>query len=70
VPRALSLAGAALDAAPAPVAGDTAPACPRRFAADLSGSTGCLDASTAWLGVVHLGPLPPGALAAGLAKRR
>ena len=70
VPRALSLAGAALDAAPSPVAGDTAPACPRRFAADLSGSAGCLDASTAWLGVVHLGPLPPAAPAMGLAKRR
>jgi len=70
VPRALSLAGASIDAAPSPVAGDSAPACPRRFAADLSASSGCLDAGTAWLGVVHLGPAPAGAPAMGLAKRR
>lgn len=56
VPRALSLAGASVDAAPSPVAGDTAPACPHRFALDLSGTSGCLDQSTTWLGVVHLGP--------------
>ena len=60
VPRALSLAGAALDAAPSPAEGDTAPACPRRFAADLSGSGGCLDAGAAFLGVAHLGPAPAG----------
>ena len=63
VPRALSLAGAAVAATPSPVAGDTAAACPCRFAADLSGSTGCLDAGSAFLGVTHLGP------ASGLAKR-
>ncbi|HZY02630.1 MAG TPA: hypothetical protein VFF02_03965 [Anaeromyxobacteraceae bacterium] len=56
VPRALSLAGSALDAAPSPAGGDTAATCPRRFAADLSGSAGCLDASTDFLGVAHLGP--------------
>ncbi len=65
VPRALSLSGASVDATPSGAAGDTAPACPRRFAADLSGSTGCLGAGTAWSGVAHLGPAP-----AGLAKRQ
>lgn len=70
VPGALSLSGAAVDAAPSPVGGDTAPACPRRFAADLSASSGCLDAGTSWLGVTHLGPAPAGASAKGLAGRR
>ncbi|HYQ79952.1 MAG TPA: hypothetical protein VEP68_00555 [Anaeromyxobacteraceae bacterium] len=60
VPRALSLVGAAVDVAPSPAAGDTASACPRRFAADLSGSSGCLDAATDFLGVAHLGPAPSG----------
>jgi hypothetical protein len=61
VPWALALTGAALDTGPSPVTGDTAPACPRRFMADLSGTAGCLDADTAWQAVVHLGPLPAGA---------
>lgn len=61
VPRALSLSGAAVDAAPSPAGGDTAAACPRRFSADLSGSAGCLDPGTAFLGAAHLGPAPAGA---------
>jgi hypothetical protein len=70
VPGALSLAGAAIDAAPSTVGGDTAAACPRRFAADLSGSAGCLETGTSWVGVTHLGAAPAGAAAKALAKRR
>ncbi len=61
VPWALALTGAALDTGASPAAGDTVPACPRRFLADLSGAAGCLDADTAWQAVAHLGPLPAGA---------
>lgn len=60
VPRALAPAGPLLDAAPSPPEGDTAPACPRRFAADLSGTLGCLAAGTSYQGVVHLGSAPAG----------
>lgn len=70
VPWALALSGAALDAGPSPVAGDTAPACPRRFLADLSGVVGCLDAGTAWQAVVHLGSVPAGQAAVALTGRR
>ena len=73
VPWALAPAGPVIDAAPSPVAGDTVPSCPRRFATDLSGSRGCLAQGGSWLGVVHLGPASrPAAAAAsgGLAQRR
>lgn len=70
MPWALALSGAALDAGPSPVAGDTAPACPHRYLADLSGMVGCLDQETAWQAVVHLGSLPAGTAAVALTGQR
>lgn len=70
VPWALAPSGAVLDAGPSPVAGDTAPACPHRFLADLSGSAGCLDQATGWQAVVHLGSAPAGPAAVALTRQR
>ncbi len=56
VPRELARAGADFVSAPSDPVASTRPACPWRFAADLSGSSGCAAPGTSYRPVAHLGP--------------